>query len=144
MDTASTSLRYVARQPILTGAQSVFGYELLFRDGLRNYFCAADGELASRSTVNTSLLMGLDILSDGRRAFINCTRDVLLKDYITLLPPQQVAVEVLESVDADDLVVAACEDLKKRGYVIALDAYMPNDPRETLVPLADIIKVDIQ
>ncbi len=143
-DVTSNSLRYVARQPILTGAESVFGYELLFRDGLHDHFCAPDGELASRSTLNTSLLMGLDVLSDGRRAFINCTRDVLLKDYITLLPPQQVAVEVLESVAADDLVVAACRDLKKRGYVIALDDFTPDDPREPLISVADIIKVDIK
>lgn len=143
-DTLSNPLRYVARQPILSGAEGVFGYELLFRDGLRDYFCAPDGELASRSTLDTSLLMGLDVLSDGRRAFINCTRDVLLKDYITLLPPQQVAVEVLESVAADDLTVAACQDLKKRGYVIALDDFMPDDPREPLVPFADMIKIDIQ
>ncbi len=29
--------RFVARQPILTGDQKIFGYELLFRDGLKNY-----------------------------------------------------------------------------------------------------------
>lgn len=136
--------RFVARQPILTGDEKTFGYELLFRDGVEDYFCNGDSESASRSTLDTSLLMGLDVLSDGRRAFINCTRDVLMKDYITLLPPEQAGVEILESVPADDVVMAACERLKQAGYLIALDDFAVNDPRESLVSLADIIKVDMR
>ena len=31
-------LRYVARQPIFDRDEKVFGYELLFRDGLENAF----------------------------------------------------------------------------------------------------------
>ncbi|HXZ43114.1 MAG TPA: HDOD domain-containing protein [Terriglobales bacterium] len=136
--------RFVARQPILTRDEKTFGYELLFRDGVEDYFCHSDSEAASRSTLDTSLLMGLDVLSDGRRAFINCTRDVLMKDYITLLPPVQAGVEILESVPPDEVVTAACERLKQAGYLIALDDFAVNDPRESLVSLADIIKVDMR
>lgn len=136
--------RFVARQPILTADEKTFGYELLFRDGVENYFCNGDSEQASRSTLDTSLLMGLDVLSNGRRAFINCTRDVLLKDYITLLPPALAGVEVLETVPADDLVVAACERLKQAGYMVVLDDFAMNDPREPLVSLAHMIKVDLR
>ena len=35
--------------------------------------------------------MGLDVLCDGRRAFVNCTRDTLIKGLVTLasadIPP---------------------------------------------------------
>lgn len=134
----------MARQPILTGDEKVFGYELLFRDGVEDYFCAADVEAAARSTLSTSMLMGLDVLCGGRRAFINCTRQVLLKDYVTLLPPTQTVVEILESVPVDDLVMAACQRLKEAGYLIALDDFVPSDPRVLLTELADIIKVDIK
>jgi len=136
--------RFVARQPILTGDEKTFGYELLFRDGVEDYFRNPDADAASRSTLDTSLLMGLDVLSDGRRAFINCTRDVLLKDYVTLLPPAQAGIEILETVPADELVVAACQRLKKAGYLLALDDFGVNDPRESLVSLAQIIKVDVR
>ena len=85
--------RYVARQPILTAGEKVFGYELLFRNGVDDYFTAADADSASRSTLDSSILIGLDVLCDGRQAFVNCTREVLLKDYITLLPPDQIAVD---------------------------------------------------
>jgi EAL and modified HD-GYP domain-containing signal transduction protein len=90
------------------------------------------------------MLLGLDALCDGRRAFINCTRDMLLKDYITLLPSVQAVAEILETVPADDLVVAACRRLKEAGYIIALDDFAVNDPREPLTDLADIIKVDLR
>ena len=90
------------------------------------------------------MLLGLDVLTDGRRAFINCTRDILLKDYITLLPSEQAVVEILESVPADDLVIAACHRLKESGYTIALDDFGINDPREALSDVADIIKVDLR
>jgi c-di-GMP-related signal transduction protein len=135
---------FVARQPILTTDEKVFGYELLFRDGIENFFRSPDSDAASRSTLNSSMLLGLDVLCDGRRAFVNCTRDILLKDYVTLLPAGQTVVEILETVPADDLVVAACRRLKEAGYMIALDDFAPGDPREPLTDLADIIKVDLR
>ncbi|MGC1372242.1 MAG: hypothetical protein WA824_08900, partial [Candidatus Sulfotelmatobacter sp.] len=136
--------QFVARQTILTSDEKVFGYELLFRNGVEDFFCNPDVDSASRSTLNTSMLMGLDVLCDGHRAFINCTRDILLKDYITLLPSAQVVIEVLETVPADELVVAACQRMKAAGYMIALDDFAVNDPRQRLTDLADIIKVDLR
>jgi c-di-GMP-related signal transduction protein len=136
-------LRYVARQPIVDRDEKVFGYELLFRDGLENAF-HGDTDEASRATLDRSLLMGLDVLCDGRRAFVNCTRDTLIKGLVTLLPSTTTVVEVLETVPADPDVVAACQSLKEGGYTLALDDYVANDPREALAEMADIIKVEMQ
>ena len=142
--TPKPGTQFVARQPILTTDEKVFGYELLFRDGAEDFFSCPDADAASRSTLNTSMLLGLDVLCDGRRAFINCTRDILLKEYITLLPSGQAVVEILETVPADEVVVAACQQLKAAGYMIALDDFAVNDPREALTDFADIIKVDLR
>jgi c-di-GMP-related signal transduction protein len=135
-------LRCVARQPMFDRDEKVFGYELLFCDGLENAF-HGDTDEASRATLDRTLLMGLDVLCDGRRAFVNCTRDTLIKGLVTLLPSTTV-VEVLESVPADPDVVAACQTLKEAGYTIALDDYVANAPREALAEMADIIKVETQ
>ena len=137
------TLRYVARQPIFDREQKVFGYELLFRDGLENAF-SGDTDEASRATLDRSLLMGLDVLCDGRRAFVNCTRDTLIKGLVTLLPSCSTVVEILESVPADPDIVAACRSLKEAGYTIALDDYVANDVRAPLAEMADIIKVEMQ
>ena len=136
-------LRYVARQPIFDREEKVFGYELLFRDGIENCF-SGDSDEASRATLDSSLLMGLDVLCDGRRAFVNCTRDTLIKGLVTLLPSTMTVVEVLETVPADPDVIAACHNLKEKGYMIALDDYVAGDPREPLAAIADIIKVEMQ
>jgi EAL and modified HD-GYP domain-containing signal transduction protein len=136
-------MRYVARQPIFDCEQRVFGYELLFRDSLENCFIG-DADEASRATLDRSLVMGLDVLCDGRRAFVNCTRDTLIKGLVTLLPSTSTIIEILESVPSDPDVMAACQSLKQQGYMIALDDYVADDPRAPLAEMADIIKVDLQ
>ena len=135
--------RFVARQPILDRSQNVFAYEILFRNGVEDYF-NADPELAARSTLDSSLLFGINTLCDNRLAFVNCTREVLFKDLITLLPPNQAVAEILESVAPEDRVIAACKRLKSLGYMIALDDFAPNDPRLSLCEFADVIKVDVR
>jgi EAL and modified HD-GYP domain-containing signal transduction protein len=137
-------LRYVARQPIFDREKRVFGYELLFRNGVENAFVGGDLDMASRATLDRSVLMGIDMLCDGKRAFVNCTRDTLIKGLVTLLPPTSTAVEVLEGVPADPDVMAAVQRLKEAGYLIALDDFVVDDPREPLAELADIIKVDLK
>ncbi len=135
--------RFIARQPIFDRSQKVFGYELLFRNGVENYF-NADPELACRATLDTSLLLGIETICDHRLAFVNCTCEVLFRDLITLLPPSQTVAEILETVEPEDRVVAACKRLKAAGYLIALDDFAPNDPRIPLCEFADIIKVDVR
>jgi c-di-GMP-related signal transduction protein len=136
--------RFVARQPIFDREQKVLGYELLFRDGFVDQFRAADPDAASRTTLDSSMLIGLDTLCRGRLAFLNCTRQVLLEDFVTLLPPNLIVIEVLESVLPDHDVQAALARFKQAGYKIALDDFIPEDPREPLTPFADIIKVDLR
>jgi c-di-GMP-related signal transduction protein len=51
--------------------------------------------------------MGLEVLCDGRRAFVNCTRDTLIKGVVTLLPSTTTVVEILETVPPDPDVFTA-------------------------------------
>jgi len=135
--------QFVARQPIFNRDERVFGYELLFRDGLENCCPSVDVDIACRITLDSSLLMGLDVLCGGGYTFINCTRDVLLRGHAAVLPPRSTVVEVLETVEPASEIREACQRLKEAGYLVALDDFVPNDPRETLVDLADIIKLDL-
>ncbi len=135
--------RFVARQPIFDRKLQVVGYELLFRDGMENCSSSPDVEAACRSTLDSSWLMGFDILCAGTLAFVNCTREVLVRGYATLLPSSSTVVEVLETVSPDAEVLTACRALKNTGYLIALDDFVPNDPREPLVEIADIIKLEL-
>jgi c-di-GMP-related signal transduction protein len=135
-------LRFVARQPILDRAEQVYGYEILFRDGLENHYNAPDAEDACRQTLHSSFLMGLEQLTDGKRMFLNCTGDVLLADYAHFFHPENVILEILETVVPGNIIEDACRRLKKAGYGLALDDYVANDPRQSLLPMASILKVD--
>jgi c-di-GMP-related signal transduction protein len=110
----SKAMRYVARQPIFDREEKVFGYELLFRDSLENCF-VGDADEASRATLDRSLGKGLDVLCDGRRAFVNCTRDTLIKGRVGLLPSTTTVVEILETVPPDPDVMDACHSLKEQS-----------------------------
>jgi len=67
---------------------------------------------------------------------------LFLKDIVTLLPLEQTVVEIPETVQPGDCVIAACNRLKPSGYLIALDDFAPNDARLPLCDFAKIIKID--
>lgn len=134
----------IARQPILAKDESVLGYELFFRQSPEEHSFTSDADSATWATIDTLSVIGFDVLCDGRLAFINCTRQMLLNECFALLPPGEVVVEIQETVPADESVVAACQGLKQGGYAVALDNFVPGDEREPLVPYADFIKVDIK
>ncbi len=68
-------MKFLARQPILNRARDLFGYELLFRNGIQNSCDGLDLELASASVLDTSFLIGFEKLSAGHPMFFNCPRD---------------------------------------------------------------------
>lgn len=136
---------FVARQPILDGRRRVFGYELLFRSGAEGGFSHGDGTEASLRVIGDTLsVFGFDSLTAGKRAFINFTREVLIGDHAFLLPPQRTVVEVLETVEPDDEVLAACRRLRQAGYVVALDDYVGDAAVEPFLGAVDLVKVDFR
>jgi EAL and modified HD-GYP domain-containing signal transduction protein len=142
LDGSASYTRYIARQPILNRDQETHGYELLFRSGPDNFFGASDADKATCGTIDFSLLFGSTALTGGLPAFINCTRNILLQDIVTLLPRDRIVVEVLEDVLADLETLAACDRLRRAGYIIVLDDYVPTPDTMRLLPFADMVKVD--
>jgi c-di-GMP-related signal transduction protein len=137
-------MEFIARQPIFDVRRKVVGYELLFRSSEENRCAEPDLDLASRKTMATAMLMGLDVLSGGNTIYLNCTEALLCGGYPTLFPAQQTVVEVLETVKPSPAVVSACRDLKSAGYTIALDDFEDGPGQAPLAELADIIKVDFR
>ncbi|MCL4834727.1 MAG: HDOD domain-containing protein [Caldilineaceae bacterium] len=121
----------------------MFGYELLFRQDLDSAFSTRSGDRATSTVLtNSFLLIGMEKLTSGRRAFINFTRNLLLADIATAFPRDQVVVELLESVTPDVEVLYACRRLKDAGYLLALDDFVYHPQFDSLLDLVDIIKVD--
>ena len=104
--------RFVARQPILDLHGRVHGYELLFRAGRETAF-RGNGEMATRTMLDNSVLFGLEKLTVGLPAFVNCTREALTEDLVNVLPPGMTVLEILEDIEPTPDVVEACRKLKK-------------------------------
>ncbi len=136
---------FLARQPIFDRTLNLFGYELLYRSCATCSYDGEDGDLASqRVLAHAAFTFGASFLLGGKRAFVNFTHGLLVGDLPSLLPPNALAVEILETVPVDDALLEACRSLRRRGYLIALDDFVATPENTPLIDLADIIKVDFR
>jgi c-di-GMP-related signal transduction protein len=136
---------YVARQPIFDQEKKIYGYELLFRDSMKNVFSGIDGNTATSKVLSNSFLnIGIEQLIGKGVAFINFTRELLINQVPKLFPSEQLVIEVLEDVKAEKEVVESCVELSKQGYTIALDDFFYNEGLTPLIAIADIIKFDFR
>ena len=136
---------HVARQPIFDRNQNVFGYELLFRSQNGSVYDGVDGDQATNSViVNSFLLIGMQTMTNGKKAFINFTANSLKNSIPSMLPKERIAVEILEDVKPDEEIIATCKKLKQEGYLLVLDDFVFKTEYMPLIELADIIKVDFR
>lgn len=134
---------YAARQPILDRDKQLIGYELLFRDGLDNVFPDIDhNEATSKLIEGSQFSFGLDDMTDNKPGFINFTLETLTKNYATLMGKDQIVVEILETVQPGKRLLSLVQDLKQKGYTIALDDYEHKPVWRHFFPYIDIIKID--
>jgi EAL and modified HD-GYP domain-containing signal transduction protein len=134
---------FVARQSIFDRNLDVFGYELLFRSGHNNYYDGLDENISTSSVISNSLsVIGMENLTGNKRAFINFPYEMLINGTATTLPKESVVIEILENVYPDRDIISACKKLKQLGYILALDDFVLNPELDSLIELADIIKVD--
>ncbi len=134
---------YIARQPIFDRKMNVYGYELLYRKGLNNFYEGLDdGQSTSELIRNAFLVMQFNELTNGTKAFINFSRKLLENQTPLLLPKETIVVEILERVEANEVVIESCKELKRKGYILALDDFVFNEAFLPLIELADIIKIE--
>jgi len=143
MATSESFNRFLARQPILTHERHLYAYEILSRYGPENYCRPKPGSSVSENAMDELFLMGIRTMTDGLPAFVNCTRDFLVQDYLTLMPRELVVGEILETVAPDADVLAACKRMKDLGYRLALDDYCGSSEMQPLLDIADFVKIDV-
>jgi c-di-GMP-related signal transduction protein len=137
---------FVARQPIFDRQRQLYAYRLLHRsEACQNAFDGTDGVTATTQVIgNTLLAIGIESLLCGKKALITFDRNLLLGGLHSVLPPGTLVIEILDSVEPDAEVLAACQKLCQEGYAFALDDFVPYPRREPLARLAKLIKVNTQ
>lgn len=135
---------FLARQPILNIEQELVGYELLFRHSEVNSALVDNNMRATAAVVEHAAELGLHNVIGTSVAFLNVDAGILMSDAIFILPKQHVVLEILETVELSKELMARIEVLAANGYVFAIDDVVEESYRiELLMPLVDIVKVDV-
>lgn len=134
---------FIARQGIYDRDGKVVAYELLYRNSLENsYNPSIEDEISTYKVIENISSFGLDILTNKKRAFVNFSEVLIKKDIATLLPKENIVIEVLETVSPSQEIINKLLFLKELGYCIALDDVIDVKHIINFIGVIDIVKVD--
>jgi len=135
---------FLARQPILNRDQNLVAYELLFRDAGIGAARVTDDRSATASVIAHASELGLSNVIGNLRGFVNIDASALMSDFVSFLPPDQVVLEILETVKVTEEVIARVSELAQAGYTFALDDVIADsEDLQRLMPWVSVIKIDI-
>lgn len=135
---------FIARQPIFNRDMHVYGYELLFREASDSTaFGNTSADKATASVLGGLFEQGVKQIVDGKKAFINFEYDFLRSGAVELISSDDLVIEVLESVEVDEPLLARLSELREKGYRIALDDFDKTPETYPAFSIADIIKYDL-
>lgn len=135
---------FIARQPIYDRALNVYAYELLYRASEVNQADVVDGDDAtSQVLINALMEIGLPDIVGSAYAFINLTKHYILEGLPPTLAQDNVVLEVLEDILPDEALITSLNKLKAEGHTIALDDFIYDPTKRSLVEVADLIKIDL-
>ncbi len=100
-------------------------------------------EATSKILTSTHLSLGIEEITGDKKAFINFHRDTLMFRFPTSLDADKVVIEIVETVEVDGALVAACKHIRGLGYPIALDDYDMKGKWEAFIPFTSVVKIDI-
>ena len=143
------SLAYLARQPILDRDGKIYAYELLFRDSPESDTAVIASDVLATAQVLENVLnnIGIQRLIGKNKAFVNCSRNMLLDNLFGLLNPKYFVLEVLEDVQVDEAIVKAVQRYRALGFELALDDFIFNEEFinrfKPLFPYISYVKMDV-
>jgi EAL and modified HD-GYP domain-containing signal transduction protein len=141
-----SSVVYLARQPVFDKGLEVVAYELLYRTGkgARALDPATQPDEATSSVMIDAVLnVGLAQITGGKPALINVTRSFLMNGHLPFQLSGHLIPEILEGTKVDEDLVKLVALYRKQGFMIALDDFEYSPQWDPLIPLADIIKIDV-
>ena len=139
------SAAFIGRQPVLNRNQQIIGYELLFRLDGQAVTADFDSDLQAGISVlaNTLANMSAGWLIGNKLAFINVGERMLMSEFLELLHPQRVVLEINPSITCNEEVIQRAKRLRAQGFGIALDDFALGTTQAQLLGIANYVKVDI-
>lgn len=138
---------FIARQPILGKNQEIYGYELLSRKNEDSQESDGHHDMVSDSKMLFNIVssFGLDYLLGGKIAFLNCTIEALGGDYLDLISPSNLVLEIPEIVPFSskkaNWVAKKLQLLKSKGYRFACDEFVLGYKYKSWLSHIDFVKI---
>ncbi len=136
---------YLGRQPILDRNQSLFAYELLFRNAPVGPARISNPLTATAAVIAHASQLGMERTVGDARGFVNVDAEVLMTDIFSFLPRERLVLEVSEQMPVNPALLHRMAELHTQGFRFALDEVQGTAPGlERLLPLVDYVKLDVQ
>ena len=137
---------FIGRQAVLNRNQQLIGYELLFRPSGEASGVGKHTELQADTQVlvNTLNNMGTSWLIGSKLAFINIGEAMLSSEFLELLPPRRVILDISPRIVPSNELLSRARHLRSLGFGISLDDFSFESPAAAFLELANYVKLDIQ
>ncbi|HJW55189.1 MAG TPA: EAL domain-containing protein, partial [Burkholderiaceae bacterium] len=136
---------FLARQPILDRGQSLVAYELLFRNADTNAANVTSDLSATAAVIAHTSQLGIEKVIGESLGYLNVDAAVLMSDIFQFLPKEKVVLEIVETTKATPEIIERIRFLVKQGFRFALDDVITDsEDVQKLLPLADIVKIDLR
>lgn len=145
MPNHQTESAFIGRQPIFNRNMELYAYELLYRRGNENVAGVFDGDNATTTVIiNTFLEIGFENIVGGAKAFINLALGFLDGTIPLPLGKKEVVLEILENTPPLQEIMDQIQNMRDKGYKIALDDYVFDAKMSPFLDVADLVKVDLR
>ena len=136
---------FIARQPIFDLSEKVIGYQLLFQQN------PDFAENKPPETLNTSAQLiantfnkfGLHQVFANRLAFIPISTDALVSDFLDLLPPEKIVLDIHPSDISATELIDIVGKLRNKHFQISLSNFSFSEELQPLYEMASYVAYDV-
>ena len=133
---------YIVRQPILDENQHAIGYEILYQEE-NGAFIQTDSS-AANAIENFLMQMDGDNFLDGRIAFLNFTRNLLVRNVPRIFSNRKLVIQVEDTIIVNPLSHALVLKYKNQGFKIAIVDFEFAPRYFGILDIVDYIKVNFK
>lgn len=135
---------FVGRQPLVDRQGKVAAHDLLFRDSERATEASFEAPLAATAQVLVATFtdLGPSSLIGALPGFVNADPKLEIAEHLSELPEIPLVFDVPAEVVVDGTLLERMDQIRSAGFQLCLDDYDYKDPRESLLPLVQYVKVD--
>lgn len=132
----------IVRQPIIGPDGEAVAYELLYQDRGVSLYNQQDTQAASMIE-DFLLQMDSEKLLDGKKAFLTFTPNLLEKDIPKMFRPEDLVIQIEDSMLVHPVAQKLIETHQKQGYQIAIKGFEFSSRYFAILDIVDIIKINM-